>query len=58
MFQIGDLVMLRANKTLCGFITHIDNFTNGNFCYVSWFNHHNASSSNIPYAFTSLELVS
>ena len=50
--QIGDLVRLRANKNLYGFVDHI---TDDKFCYVKWFNDKN---STFPYAFTSLELVS
>ena len=56
--QIGDLVRLRANKNLYGFVDHITD--DNEFCYVMWFRDKNFRDKNslYPYAFTSLELVS
>lgn len=51
--QIGDLIRLRANRNLYGFVEYITD--DNKFCYVKWFNDKN---SLYPYAFTSLELVS
>ena len=51
-FQIGDLVKLRANQNLCGYIEYI---TDDKFCYVIWFKDKN---SIYPYAFSSLIKVS
>ena len=63
-FRIGDLVRLRNNKRVYGFITGIDNFNKGNFHYVCWFNYQNVIDngypppSDFPYAPSSLVLVS
>ena len=51
--KIDDLVRLRANKNLYGFVDHITD--DNEYCYVMWFKDKN---SLYPYAFTSLELVS
>jgi hypothetical protein len=50
--KVGDLVRLRANKKLYGFVYHIT--YDNKFYYVKWFNDKNSA---FPYAFTSLELV-
>lgn len=57
MLKIGDMVRLRANLQLCGFITHIDNLGKNDFYYVFWLNHHNKAPSDFPYAPTSLVKV-
>ena len=57
MFGVGDMVRLRADRNLCGFITYIDSLGKNEFYYVFWLNHHNKTPSDFPYAPTSLVIV-